>query len=246
VAAHLEPEILIVDEVLAVGDAQFQKKCLGKMEDVGREGRTVLFVSHNMAAINRLCNRCAMLDGGKVQVDGPTQHAVGIYLNKGGTLKAKKHFEHMKGAVVQYVSICVTDTDGNPASLVLEDKGFRIRLEVEAFENTPNIYFGLILFDSEGQAVLYADSRDGEYSLPSRLKKGSYKFSLNFPPIFKSAIYTVTLGIASSDTLQQLQLIESACSFEIIQNANMQRRTPRYGLINLNLNWELNESFVGY
>jgi len=83
VAAHLEPEILIVDEVLAVGDAQFQKKCLGKMEEVGKEGRTVLFVSHNMAAIKRLCSRCVYLEGGSVVKIGDTSTVVGDYLSSG-------------------------------------------------------------------------------------------------------------------------------------------------------------------
>ncbi|MBL7891470.1 MAG: ABC transporter ATP-binding protein, partial [Bacteroidia bacterium] len=72
VAAHLEPEILIVDEVLAVGDAEFQKKCLGKMKDVSNSGRTILFVSHNMTAVNTLCSRCLYLKNGRVKTDGPT------------------------------------------------------------------------------------------------------------------------------------------------------------------------------
>src|SRR5207237_6382731 len=72
VAAHLEPEILLVDEVLAVGDVAFQKKCLGKMGDVARHGRTIILVSHNMAAINALCSRCVILSGGSVEFDGPT------------------------------------------------------------------------------------------------------------------------------------------------------------------------------
>lgn len=80
VAAHLEPEILIVDEVLAVGDAQFQKKCLGKMEDVGREGRTVLFVSHNMAAVRNLCNRAILLKHGKKVADGTAEDVMETYL----------------------------------------------------------------------------------------------------------------------------------------------------------------------
>jgi len=80
VAAHLEPEILIVDEVLAVGDAGFQKKCLGKMEEVSaKEGRTVLFVSHNMQAINSLCRRCLLIDRGKVICDAPTDQAINAY-----------------------------------------------------------------------------------------------------------------------------------------------------------------------
>jgi len=82
VAAHLEPEILIVDEVLAVGDASFQKKCLGKMGDVAREGRTVLFVSHNMDAVQRLCTHCLMLERGRVTAEGPTAAVVSRYLSR--------------------------------------------------------------------------------------------------------------------------------------------------------------------
>src|SRR6185503_13084016 len=81
VAAHLEPEILLVDEVLAVGDAHFQKKCLAKMEDVGHQGRTVLFVSHNMPAITRLCPRTILLGRGGVQMDGPSHQVANVYLN---------------------------------------------------------------------------------------------------------------------------------------------------------------------
>lgn len=83
VAAHLEPDILIVDEVLAVGDASFQKKCLNKMEEVGSEGRTVLFVSHNMAAITRLCERAILLNDGKLVTDGPSQQVASVYLGSG-------------------------------------------------------------------------------------------------------------------------------------------------------------------
>lgn len=79
VAAHLKPEILFVDEVLAVGDVAFQKKCLGKMGSVAKEGRTIVFVSHNMAAINALCSRCVILSLGKVEFDGPTKNATERY-----------------------------------------------------------------------------------------------------------------------------------------------------------------------
>src|SRR5207248_3177400 len=81
VAAHLEPEILLVDEVLAVGDMAFQKKCLGKMEDVARGGRTVLFVSHNMAAVTRLCQRGVLLNGGRIILDSNVLEASAQYLN---------------------------------------------------------------------------------------------------------------------------------------------------------------------
>jgi lipopolysaccharide transport system ATP-binding protein len=91
VAAHLEPEILIIDEVLAVGDADFQKKCLNKMEDAGHEGRTVLFVSHNMPAVTRLCNRVILLEEGKIKNDGPADQVVSSYLTSDlGTTVARE------------------------------------------------------------------------------------------------------------------------------------------------------------
>src|SRR5580704_11371606 len=80
VAAHLEPEILVVDEVLAVGDAEFQKKCMGAMGEVSRSGRTILFVSHNMAAITSLCDRCILLRSGNVEMDGPAEDVANYYL----------------------------------------------------------------------------------------------------------------------------------------------------------------------
>ena len=81
VAAHLEPEILVVDEVLAVGDAEFQKKCLGKMGDVAKEGRTVLFVSHNMVAIQRLCTTCLLLEYGGLKMEGAVGDVINAYLD---------------------------------------------------------------------------------------------------------------------------------------------------------------------
>ncbi|HEV2146729.1 MAG TPA: ABC transporter ATP-binding protein [Longimicrobiaceae bacterium] len=84
VAAHLEPEILVVDEVLAVGDATFQRKCLGRMEDVARQGRTVLFVSHNMDAVQRLCSRCVLLERGRVAAVGESREVVARYLARAG------------------------------------------------------------------------------------------------------------------------------------------------------------------
>jgi len=107
VAAHLEPDILIVDEVLAVGDARFQKKCLNKMQDVGQQGRTVLFVSHNMQAITRLCKRTILLDEGKIIADGPSHKVVGVYLNSGRGTTASREWPDPTNAPA---GLCVTAT----------------------------------------------------------------------------------------------------------------------------------------
>ena len=107
VAAYLEPEILLVDEVLAVGDARFQKKCLNKMQDVGQHGRTVLFVSHNMPAITRLCERVILLDEGRVLQDGPSYQVVRTYLNSGlGTSAAREWSDPAKAPAMTWC-VCV-------------------------------------------------------------------------------------------------------------------------------------------
>ena len=95
VAAHLEPEILVVDEVLAVGDAQFQKKCLGKMEEVGKKGRTILFVSHNMQAVRQLCRRGILLKAGQVVIDGSEEQAITQYLQDGMSLASLDSIDQM-------------------------------------------------------------------------------------------------------------------------------------------------------
>jgi len=116
VAAHLEPEILVVDEVLAVGDAEFQKKCLGKMKEISEVGRTVLFVSHNLGAIQRLCSRCVVLEQGIVSFDSNVNDSVNFYL-KNKTLAHQKSWEDISKApgndVVRLRSIRFCDQAGN-------------------------------------------------------------------------------------------------------------------------------------
>jgi lipopolysaccharide transport system ATP-binding protein len=117
VAAHLEPEILIVDEVLAVGDASFQKKCLNNMETVGQEGRTVLFVSHNMAAITRLCERVILLENGRTEADGPAHRVASEYLHSGPRSTGVREWNDSARApgdeVVRLRRVCVRAENGD-------------------------------------------------------------------------------------------------------------------------------------
>jgi lipopolysaccharide transport system ATP-binding protein len=117
VAAHLEPEILIVDEVLAVGDSSFQRKCLGKMDDITRLGRTVLFVSHNMAAVTRLCPRALLLDGGRVVSYGKSQQVVDEYIvgiDRLSKLQLRTRSDRFGSQAVRFVGIELRDADGTP------------------------------------------------------------------------------------------------------------------------------------
>ncbi len=118
VAAHLEPEIMLVDEVLAVGDASFQAKCLGKMQDVAGQGRTVLFVSHNMAAVNRLCSRALLLHQGRLVREGPTSQVTRDYLSGayGGVGREEWTPEQAPGKEVRLLSVVLTGPEGRPVS----------------------------------------------------------------------------------------------------------------------------------
>ncbi|HLF26883.1 MAG TPA: ABC transporter ATP-binding protein [Anaerolineae bacterium] len=138
VAAHLEPEILLVDEVLAVGDARFQRKCLDKMQDVGEQGRTVLFVSHNMPAITRLCERAILLDDGQVRGDGPAHEIVGIYLTSGlGTTAAREWPDLTKAPgddVVRLRAVRVCTEDGRVTEAVDIRKPIGIQMEYQVLK----------------------------------------------------------------------------------------------------------------
>jgi lipopolysaccharide transport system ATP-binding protein len=155
VAAFLEPEILLIDEVLAVGDAEFQKKCLGKMEDVTHQGRTVLFVSHSMPAILRLCDRAIMLDHGRTVIDGPTHDVVRQYLESDLGRSATRAWDDPATApgdsVARLKSIRVRPAGGGPA----EEIEIRqpIDIEVEYWSEDPGVLrpsVNIHLFDQDG------------------------------------------------------------------------------------------------
>jgi lipopolysaccharide transport system ATP-binding protein len=129
VAAHLEPEILIVDEVLAVGDAAFQRKCLGKMESVAGEGRTVLFVSHQMDAVQRLCNKGLLLHQGRLIADGAMDEVVRHYLQRNAAAEAEFRFDPPgDGAGAHATSLHIEDGEGRPAPEVPIGAPWRVRI----------------------------------------------------------------------------------------------------------------------
>ena len=138
VAAHLEPEILMIDEVLAVGDATFQKKCLNKMEEVGQQGRTVLFVSHSMPAITRLCQRAILLDEGKVMEDGPSHQVVSAYLTSGTGTTAVREWHDPANApgsdVARLRAVRVRTADGRISESVDIRRPVDIEMEYEVLK----------------------------------------------------------------------------------------------------------------
>ncbi|MCP4417272.1 MAG: ATP-binding cassette domain-containing protein [Chloroflexi bacterium] len=167
VAAHLEPEILIVDEVLAVGDAQFQKKCLNKMEDVGQQGRTVLFVSHNMSTITRLCDRTILLDDGRVVEDGPSYQVVSTYLTSGlGTTAAREwtNSRRQPGAdVARLCAVRVQTKDEQISGAFDIREPVLVEMEYEVIESgyvlLPNFHF----YNEGGVEIFPAIDLDPEW-----------------------------------------------------------------------------------
>jgi lipopolysaccharide transport system ATP-binding protein len=175
VAAHLEPEILLVDEVLAVGDAAFQKKCLGKMGDVARQGRTVIFVSHNMDAIRRLCGRGVWLDGGSVRVNDTAEHCVTRYLTQGlregGRVEFNPPHAFANRMPALLHSVQIEDTAGKVASHFSCRSPIRVRIEWEAVERLYKPRIGFVLMDGTGLEIfcaLDAESWRGEWLTPDR------------------------------------------------------------------------------
>ena len=139
VAAHLEPEILIVDEVLAVGDENFQRKCLNRMQDVAQEGRTVLFVSHNMPAVTRLCKRVIFLNDGQMIADGSSDKVISTYLNSGlGTTAAREWLDPTKapaGEVARLRAVYVRNEDGQINDVVDIRRPVRVEMEYEVLKS---------------------------------------------------------------------------------------------------------------
>ena len=167
VAAHLETEIMIVDEVLAVGDARFQKKCVDKMEDVGKKGRAVLFVSHNMPAITRLCDRTLLLDQGHIVVDGPTNQVVGVYLRTDNSTTAERIWPNLDQApgsdVVRLRATRVRTVNDQITDVVDIRQPVKLEMEFEVLQPGHILMPNFNLFNENGVWVFNTLDHDPEW-----------------------------------------------------------------------------------
>jgi lipopolysaccharide transport system ATP-binding protein len=167
VAAHLEPEILIVDEVLAVGDLDFQKKCLNKMESVGREGRTVLFVSHNLPAVTRLCNRAILLENGRITLDGPCGAVVGQYMTRGKNSTAEVVWDDPRTApgkkIARLRAVRILDQDGKVADVIDIRREFIVEMEYDVLKSGSKLLPHYSFVNSEGTIIFVTIDHDPEW-----------------------------------------------------------------------------------
>lgn len=215
VAAHLDPEIMVVDEVLAVGDAAFQRKCLGKMSENASQGRTILFVSHNMSAINRLCTRAVLLEKGELVADGPATEITAKYLSvaSGETSNRAWDLENAPGTEeLRLISVQLFGEDGNPISVV--DVRERLVLRVEYQVNKPGLKFRCTFgFNTQGiYAFAAMEPAEKVYS-----HRGRYFSSITVPPhLLAEGEYIISISIfASSGAKMHYVSLRDAIAFQV-------------------------------
>ena len=189
VAAHLEPEVLIVDEVLAVGDAQFQKKCIGKMQDVAaKEGRTVLFVSHNMGSIIQFCNQGILLEKGRMVTHGPIEAVIKTYLStasKNATWhRAGKTSAPPSRPSVSFTRIELCDATGTPSLELDVRKHFSVHMEYEVSHPLKALELGIRILTADGTPVLTSIVSDANPHALTVEKCGAYRATVTVPGMF--------------------------------------------------------------
>ena len=197
VAAHLEPEILIVDEVLAVGDYAFQKKCLGKMRDVSAgDGRTILFVSHNMGALTQLCEHGILLEDGRVKTTGPVKDVIHTYLKSSlNQNTAQAYFPRDASKPCQYISAEILGNNGELGSEFSCDEQVTIRLRFEIREPIPSLFLTFSLQNLDGTQVVFSDVRDMDPEVADRLGMGLHAFEIKIPPrLLAPSTYLLTVS----------------------------------------------------
>ena len=225
VAAFLEPEILFIDEVLAVGDAEFQQKCLGKMSEIGAGGRTVIFVSHSMPAISRLCDRAILLDHGRVVVDGPTHEAVRRYLESGPARTSSRTWADPTSApgdnVARLKSVRVVPDGGGPAEEI--DIRRPIDVEVEYWTKEPgdlrpsvNLHF----YNDEGVCLfINNDWNDRHWGSASRTP-GLVRAVCHIPGNFLSEGRVIITAVVSTYSPTVVHAVErEAVAFLVVDRS---------------------------
>ncbi|QNM86249.1 ABC transporter ATP-binding protein [Polaribacter pectinis] len=241
VAAHLEPDILIIDEVLAVGDAEFQKKAIGKMQDISNaDGRTVLFVSHNMSAIKSLCSRVVVLENGTVKFDGNTDEGLEAYLARDLKTNHTVFFKENKEVkkAVEFVSITLKNQD----LIITKDfsigETLNIEFTIRNNSSETKIETGIQIKSNEDIPIFHIMGRDSNYELTLDKKEETFVVSIKDIRLFPG-IYSINLTCSNLSGHQIFDSIEDSISFEIIDGGKYTNRPlPKAaGLFFLNPKW---------
>lgn len=245
VAAHLEPEILLVDEVLAVGDADFQAKCLGKMGAVASEGRTVLFVSHNMAAVQVLCQRVVWLDGGVIADEGPAGRVVKHYLGSGASSLSPERVWHSPTEApgnerVRLHRIIIRSLNGSAPDLITTETPFVLEFEYWNLEPEARLNLSLVVRNEEGLPIFntfpISESRWHGRQFPA----GLFRSSCYIPAgLLNDGLHRVWLLVVKNQS-EVIFSLENAIAFNVLDS--VERRGGWYGkwtgAVRPNLKWD--------
>lgn len=219
VAAHLEPEILIIDEVLAVGDAEFQKKCLGKMKDVSGQGRTVLFVSHNMVAVQNLCTMAMILDNGTLLSMDKTQDVVNKYLSYNiqddKSLVVDLKNAKRTGATKQVIQkIWLENSRGEVVRSVFMGESFSLFFTFESKTNLNNVLFGFGIENSQGERISSLNNEISGDPIPTEISNGKVCLRVESPNLMDGQYY-VSVSVVTNQ-IEWADYIEQAFSFSVV------------------------------
>jgi len=236
VAAHLEPDVLVIDEVLAVGDAEFQTRCLGKMNEVANEGRTVLFVSHNMAAVNKLCSRAVLLEEGRVKLDGSVLECLDAYLRKGTGENVGVFEPHSDDTRFAVRSISLKDEAGQVTTDFRVDQALYVHIEYENMDPIPGLEFGLRVESSQGVPV-FSSQRPGE--MIGRLPGGGATCVARIPGSFLApGNFSLTFGVHVPGVMVH-SILDCALRFTIHETGSALARYSKQdtGVVLANCDW---------
>jgi lipopolysaccharide transport system ATP-binding protein len=240
VAAHLEPEILIVDEVLAVGDAEFQKKCMGKMKDVSGEGRTVLFVSHNMTAMNTLCNKVLYLDNGRIKDIGEASKVISNYMGADITVRTKRNWngnDRPGDEIAKLISVRLINYNEQEVDVVEFEKGFAVEMIYEVLQNgsfpIPNIH---VMNQSGDHIFVTSQSSEAHFA-----EIGIHKSTVWLPGnLLNTGEYIIGIAASTLSPLITHFFVREALVFHIIEDLNLRQNDFKGtfpGLIRPKLTW---------
>ena len=247
VAAHLEPEILVVDEVLAVGDAEFQKKCLGKMGDVADEGRTVVFVSHNMSAILRLTQETIVLEKGRMVMRAPSPQAVDYYLSANNENRGERFWKEEEipssAAPFRPVALRLKDSHGQIVDMIRSTEPFTIEMEYQLTAPITGLRVGFYLNTTRGEEVLTSFDTDAPemFECYTNRPSGHYLSRCTLPAdLLNQGRYALGVN-ASSYHIKRYFQDEQALAFNVDAAGapGMQWLEPREGLVRLRLPWSI-------
>jgi lipopolysaccharide transport system ATP-binding protein len=246
VAAHLDPDILIVDEVLAVGDAAFQKKCMNAMADMREGARTVLFVSHNMAAVENLCQRCIWMDGGKVRMDGDSRRVIEAYLTSSAGAQASSELDEVQNrrgnGKVRFRKVEFLAPDGTTQKFIRSGDPVVIRFHYFATEQTAEPSFGFRMYSDTGTLVSESSTWHHSISIPF-VESGQGYLDLEINCLnLMSAKYFLSLWITDMTGSLVYDNIEHGVTLEV-EKANIYRSgrdlDSRCGLVFFPQKWNL-------